>query len=889
MKTRRLHINYTIGNIDSCLTNVIVIDTINPIILCQDIDLYLDASGVASIDTSHINNGSNDACGIDTLFLSQYNYDCSLVGVNQVTLYGVDNNGNIDSCFANVTVIDTIIPNTMCQDIDLYLDINGLASITAADLNSGSSDACSIDTLLASQYNFDCSYIGPNTITLTVIDVNGNIDSCFSTVTVIDTLNPTMLCSPLTVYLDMNGQVSITPADIDGGTIDACGIDTLFLNQYDLSCIEVPNVDIWLTAIDVNGNIDSCLTNVIVMDTLNPEVLCQSIDLYLDSNGDASIVALDIDNGSNDACGIDTLILSQYDYDCSMRGINQITLYAEDVNGNIDSCLTTVTVIDTIAPIAMCQDTTIYVDNNGAFTIDVNYLENGSSDACGIDTMYLDQYDFDCTMIGITNTITLFVADSSGNIGTCTSIITVLDTIVPIVIADTIDVYLDVFGNASIIGEDLDNGSTDNCTIASYNVSQAQFDCSDVGPVSDTLFVDDIYGNMNYQVGLVNVIDSIAPEVLCESITVELFINGNVFITTDSLDIGTNDACGIDTLYLSQYEFGCEHVGDNFVTLYAIDVNGNIDSCTTIVTVEDNIFPDVQCSPDVVQDNDIGDCGGLVSTLPPVTSDYCGVATVVNDYNGTDDASDFYPVGITIVTWTITDVNNNISTCQQSITINDAEAPTIICPENIDICNENVIVDQPIVADNCDVDFFINDYNLSDNASDIYPIVDGLNVDTTTIEWTVTDIHGNSERPFIIIQVSFGLTYDPSFKQVSISIFLSIIKNAISAICIPDNTPISRAFSLALYVIPSGITARLVRSPTPPKSSSSACLIILFNKNSGISEWLIITPINYFLKLRHQLNSFYYAFENYRFCLESLSDNDLRVTLFANMRLLQLM
>ena len=154
---------------------------------------------------------------------------------------------------------------------------------------------------------------------------------------------------------------------------------------------------------------------------------------------------------------------------------------------------------------------------------------------------------------------------------------------------------------------------------------------------------------------------------------------------------------------------------------------------------------------------------------------------------------------------------------------------------------------------------------------------------------TLSAIKIDLASPFIIIQVSFGLTYDPSFKQVSISIFLSIIRNAISAICIPDNTPISRAFSSAVYIVPSGITARLVRSPTPPKSSSSACLIIFFNKNSGILEWLIITPINYFLKLRHQLNSFYYAFENYRFCLESLSDNDLHVTLFANMRLLQLM
>jgi gliding motility-associated-like protein len=732
------------GNIDSCLTSVVVVDTINPEVLCQNIDLYLDATGLASISVVDIDNGSNDACGLDTLYLSQYNYDCSLVGNNQVTLFVIDNNGNLDSCWANVNVIDSIIPVVICQDIDLYLDINGLASISVPDIDNGSNDACGLDTLYLSQYDYDCSMIGANPVTLTVIDNNGNIDSCLATVTLHDTINPTMVCSPLTVYLDVNGQFTITPADIDGGSSDACGIDTLYLNQYDLTCAEVASVDIWLTAIDVNGNIDSCLTSVVVVDTINPEVLCMSIDLYLDVNGDASITPLDIDNGSNDACGIDTLYLSQYDYDCSMRGINPITLYAVDVNGNLDSCLATVNVIDTIAPVAMCQDTTIYLDGNGQFTIDVSFLENGSSDACGIDTTYLDQYDFDCSMIGLTNTVTYFVADSSGNIGTCTSIITVLDTISPIVIADTIDVYLDVNGIAGIIGFDLDNGSTDNCQIDTYVVSQDQFDCSDVGAVIDTLFVTDIYGNMSYAVGQVNVIDSVAPEVLCQNLTVELYIDGNVFITVDSLDIGSNDACGIDTLYLSQYEFGCEHVGDNFVTLYAIDVNGNIDSCISVVTVEDNIFPDVDCTPDVVQNNDPGLCGGQVTTIPPVTSDYCGVETVVNSFNGTDNASDFYPVGITVVTWTVTDVNANVSTCEQTITIIDNELPTIICPADIDICNENVIVDQPQVADNCAVDLFINDYNGSADASDTYPIAADLNVDTTVVVWTVTDINGNS-------------------------------------------------------------------------------------------------------------------------------------------------
>jgi PKD repeat protein len=62
--------------------------------------------------------------------------------------------------------------------------VNGAASITAADINNGSTDNCGIQSIVASKTNFTCSDAGDNTVTLTVTDIHGNINTCNATVTV---------------------------------------------------------------------------------------------------------------------------------------------------------------------------------------------------------------------------------------------------------------------------------------------------------------------------------------------------------------------------------------------------------------------------------------------------------------------------------------------------------------------------------------------------------------------------------------------------------------------------------------------------------------------------------------------------------------------------------
>ena len=83
-----------------------------------------------------------------------------------------DANGNESTATATITVEDNLAPTALAQDLTVQLDATGAGSISAADVDNGSSDACGIADLSLSQTDFDCSHVGANTVTLTVTDNN---------------------------------------------------------------------------------------------------------------------------------------------------------------------------------------------------------------------------------------------------------------------------------------------------------------------------------------------------------------------------------------------------------------------------------------------------------------------------------------------------------------------------------------------------------------------------------------------------------------------------------------------------------------------------------------------------------------------------------------------
>jgi hypothetical protein len=485
------------GNTTSATATVTVNDVTPPVVLTQNITVQLNAAGTVTITAAQVDAGSSDTCGIATMTLDTYTFGCTDVGPNTVTLTVTDNNNNVASATAIVTVQDVTAPNVITQNITVNLDaVNGLASITPAMINLNSSDACGIATMTLNITNFDCNDVGPNTVTLTVTDVNNNSASATAVVTVQDVTPPTAMCQNLTLYLDAYGNTSTTAAAVDNGSFDNCDIETLVLSNSSFNCGDDGPNNVTLTVKDNNGKVSTCTAEITVLDNIPPTVLTQNITLYLDATGNTSTTAAAIDAGSEDNCGIDTKVLSKTAFNCSNVGPNTVTLTVTDVNGLSSSATATVTVVDNIFPTAKCQNVTLYLDANGVTSTTAAAVNDGSFDNCGIQSVVLSKTAFDCDDWGI-NYVTLTVTDVNNNISTCNAEINVMDIIKPTAICQNLTLYLDATGNTSTTAAAVDALSFDNCGIQSLALSQTAFNCSHVGFNTVTLLVTDVNNNTN--------------------------------------------------------------------------------------------------------------------------------------------------------------------------------------------------------------------------------------------------------------------------------------------------------------------------------------------------------------------------------------------------------
>ena len=89
-------------------------DTDPPVAKAKNLTVYLNATGLASLSASAIDNGSVDDCSAVSLRVSPTTFNCTNLGANIATLTATDANGNSSQTTATITVQDTIRPKLQC-------------------------------------------------------------------------------------------------------------------------------------------------------------------------------------------------------------------------------------------------------------------------------------------------------------------------------------------------------------------------------------------------------------------------------------------------------------------------------------------------------------------------------------------------------------------------------------------------------------------------------------------------------------------------------------------------------------------------------------------------------------------------------------------------------
>ncbi len=704
------------GNKATCDQTVTVSDNIPPTITCSTNVTATTNTGCTATGVALGTPVTSDNCGVASV---TNNAPAAFpIGITTVTWTVTDNSGNKATCDQTVTVSDNIPPTITCPTNVTATTNTGCTATGVALGTPVTADNCGVASV---SNNAPAAFpIGITTVTWTVTDNSGNKATCDQTVTVSDNILPTITC-PTNVTATTNTGCTATGVALGTPvTADNCGVASVSNNAPAAFPIGITTVT-W-TVTDNSGNKATCDQTVTVSDNILPTITCPANVTSTTNTGcTATGVALGTPVTA-DNCGVASV--SNNAPAAFPIGITTVTWTVTDNSGNKATCDQTVTVSDNVLPTIACPANVTATTNTGCTATGVALGTPVTADNCGVASVSNNAPA--AFPIGIT-TVTWTVTDNSGNKATCDQTVTVSDNILPTITCPT-NITATTNTGCTATGVALGTPVTaDNCGVASVsNNAPAAFP---IGITTVTWTVTDNSGNKATCDQTVTVSDNIPPTITCPT---NVTATTNTGCTATGVALGTPvtaDNCGVASV--SNNAPAAFPIGITTVTWTVTDNSGNKATCDQTVTVSDNIPPTITCPANVTATTNTGCSATGVALGTPVTADNCGVATVSNN------APAAFPLGITTVTWTVTDNSGNKVTCDQTVTVSDNILPTITCPANITATTNTgctatgVALGTPVTADNCGV------ASVTNNAPVAFPI--GI----TTVTWTVTDNSGN--------------------------------------------------------------------------------------------------------------------------------------------------
>jgi hypothetical protein len=298
--------------------------------------------------------------------------------------------------------------------------------------------------------------------------------------------------------------------------------------------------------------------------------------------------------------------------------------------------------------------------SHGFDDININVTTADSVSLVGTDVIYAPP----AAKCG-SDTVYYLISDGQGGTSLDYATVQLIDVTLPVVVSPATN--RTIFANGSCLGSlpDLTTLSglvvTDNCAVVTLTQAPPAGTLVGLGVTTVTIYALDAWTNLVTTSAFVTNVDNTAPSLTVSATNIPAgagvcyALNSTLglpdVVENCSVAVLTNDAP-------TQIP-----VGTNAVVWTAIDGSGNTTLATQVVVVVDTQLPSITCPTDLVVSPDAGLCYSTASPGSPSTGDNCGVASV------SSNAPPTFPVGTTVVTWSVIDVNGNSNGCLQTVIV----------------------------------------------------------------------------------------------------------------------------------------------------------------------------------------------------------------------------
>ena len=639
----------------TCVQVITLVDSTPPTITNVPVDITVSApSSNCFVPVTWDEPTIADGCGSSTIVSNYTSGDVfGDAGVYTVTYTATDACGNVATADFTVTVICTcdIAPIIVCPD-----DYNACpGSSTVPDVTGNAfanyATECTAPTItFADNVTSPMNSCGETTIarTWTATDVNDpNLtSSCTQMITLIDNESPMLVNVPTNVTVDGgNGpacDISYTwtaPTATDNCT---SGV-TVTADQTNGSIFPMGVTVVTFTATDACGNTATASFEINVVCTSGsncismPAISCPAdFSACVGADYQPTVTGMAVGTAGNTNCNepnvtyTDVIVATG---DCTGSKTIERTWTATDpFNTTLSaSCIQTITLNDTSAPVLSNCPSDITVTGGADCDAVVNWIAPTTLDNCSSVTLTSNFASGSAFWEG-TTTVTYTASDACGNTSSCSFDVLVecpsnaCDT--PPTLTCPGDAILCIGSSIapSILGQPIVNGNAD-CPTPSVTFSD--FILS-TGPCTGAKVIDRVW-TANYPG--TNLSTSCTQSIVIAD-EAKPFIQGcPANITVDNQMTIVNwtaptviDNCGVASFTSSHNSGTYFPVGITTVVYTAVDNCGNTEFCSFTVTVEDTMLNPLTCPADIIVGCD-SDGGANVTWTAPTYDSGCNPCT----------------------------------------------------------------------------------------------------------------------------------------------------------------------------------------------------------------------------------------------------------------------